>query len=76
MHCVSQRGPTAGPRANFGPRTITVISVITIGLNIEGISRFSSVTILQPDQVVLLTNLMFKLTFRSLLLLGSFFRMQ
>ena len=67
MHCVSQRGPTAGRRANIGPRTITVISVITIGLNIERISRLSSVTILQPHQVVLLTNLLFKLTFRSMI---------
>ena len=44
---IDQRGPTAGPRAIFGPQTnffgtriITVISVIMIGLNIAGISRF------------------------------------
>ena len=30
-------------------------------LNIAGISRLSSVTIFQPDQVVLSTNLLFKL---------------
>ena len=47
-----------------------------IMLNVAGISRLSSVTILQPDQAVLSTNLLFKLTFSSPELPGSFFRIR
>ena len=43
-------------------------------LNIAGISRLSSVMILQPDQVVLSTNLFFKLDVSLPLVTGELFQ--
>ena len=46
-------------------------TVIITMLNIAGISRLSSVTILQPDQFVLLTNLCFKINVSLPLVTGK-----
>ena len=46
-------------------------SLIVYLLNIAGISRLSSVTILQPDQFVLSTNLFFKINVSLPLVTGE-----